>query len=172
MRFPGGDLTRRNEHGEVPVEDAVDRCITDLPGATRVPGSLEVRSAIVEMSESGMGELTSAPPTAKVFAGLEHLDPEPRDDKMSVNLDRAPTSSVLAGRLRYLRLEMYGRDGGAELADALGLPPRTWTNYESGVVIPGVVLLQFIEVTGADPHWLLTGEGQPLWQRHDAKIPH
>jgi hypothetical protein len=27
------------------------------------------------------------------------------------------------------------------------------------VTIPGRILLHFIEHTGADPHWLLTGEG-------------
>jgi hypothetical protein len=46
------------------------------------------------------------------------------------------------------------------LAEALGLPYRTWMNYEEGVNIPGLVLLRFIEVASVEPRWLLTGEGR------------
>lgn len=66
---------------------------------------------------------------------------------------------VIAGRVRAIRDELYGEDGGPRLAEALGLPFRTWSNYEAGVTIPGEVLLSFIEITGVSPHWLLTGEG-------------
>ncbi len=38
--------------------------------------------------------------------------------------------------------------------------PRTWAHYEAGVNIPGLVLLRFIDATGFEPHWLLTGEGR------------
>ena len=67
---------------------------------------------------------------------------------------------ALARRLRDVRLAMYGEHGGPALAEALELPARTWSNYEAGVTIPGLVLLSLIEVTGVEPHWLLTGEGQ------------
>ena len=66
----------------------------------------------------------------------------------------------LADRLHQIRLAMYGEHGGPFLAEALRIPARTWANYESGVTIPGLVLLRFIEVTGVEPHWLLTGEGE------------
>jgi hypothetical protein len=69
-------------------------------------------------------------------------------------------SEALALRLRELRLRMYGEHGGPLLAKALEIPARTWAHYESGITIPGLVLLRFIEVTGVQPHWLLTGEGQ------------
>jgi hypothetical protein len=69
-------------------------------------------------------------------------------------------SDVLADRLREVRLDMYGEHGGPTLAEALGLPYRTWMNYEEGVNIPGMVLLRFMEVVGVEAHWLLTGEGQ------------
>jgi hypothetical protein len=69
-------------------------------------------------------------------------------------------SDVLAHRLREVRLAMYGEHGGPLLAEALAIPARTWTNYESSVSIPGLVLLRFIAITGVEPHWLLTGEGQ------------
>jgi hypothetical protein len=67
---------------------------------------------------------------------------------------------VLAGRLRAVRLELYGEHGGPLLAEALGLAARTWAHYESGITIPGWVLLRFIEVNGVETHWLLTGDGR------------
>jgi hypothetical protein len=68
-------------------------------------------------------------------------------------------NDALARRLRDIRVERYGEQGGHLLAEALEIPARTWANYESGVSIPGLVLLRFIEVTGVEPHWLLAGEG-------------
>jgi hypothetical protein len=67
----------------------------------------------------------------------------------------------LSLRVRQIRRERFGDDGVSALSRALEIPARTWLNYESGVTIPAVVMLQFIEVTGTDPHWLLTGEGGP-----------
>jgi hypothetical protein len=71
-------------------------------------------------------------------------------------------SGVLAGRVREIRRQVFGEWGGPRLAEALGLPDRTWRNYQEGVAIPAPVILRFIEVCGASPHWLLTGEGEPL----------
>ncbi len=65
---------------------------------------------------------------------------------------------AFARRLRCVREELYGDDPAA-LAAALGLPVETWLNYEFGVTMPALTLLQFIEVTGAAPRWLLTGDG-------------
>ena len=72
------------------------------------------------------------------------------------------SSRVLAGRVREIRRRVFGEQGGPRLAEALGLPDRTWRSYEAGVTIPAPVILRFIEVCGASPHWLLTGEGEPL----------
>ncbi len=47
----------------------------------------------------------------------------------------------------------------AGTAHRLNLPARTWYNYETGVTVPAEVLLGFIEQTGANPEWLLSGEG-------------
>jgi hypothetical protein len=55
---------------------------------------------------------------------------------------------------------LYGQHGGPPLAKALKIPARTWAHFESGVTITGLVLINFIEVTGVEPHWLLTGEGE------------
>jgi len=69
-------------------------------------------------------------------------------------------NQTLARRLRMIRLELYGADGIPTLADALGIPDETWSNYESGVALPAPTLLVLIEQTGANPHWLLTGKGE------------
>jgi hypothetical protein len=73
--------------------------------------------------------------------------------------DEDRSKAAIAGRLRLIRSESFGEQGGPELADQLGLPSRTWLNYESGVTIPGEVLLRFLEITGTEPFWLLGGEG-------------
>jgi hypothetical protein len=66
----------------------------------------------------------------------------------------------LASRVREIRLDMFGEDGVASLSDALAIPARTWLNCENGVMMPAWTLLQFIDLTGAEPRWLLTGEGE------------
>jgi hypothetical protein len=73
--------------------------------------------------------------------------------------NRASSKAAIAGRLRLIRSEVVGEDGGAELANQLGLPFRTWFNYETGVTIPGEVLLAFLEITAIEPLWLLHGTG-------------
>jgi hypothetical protein len=65
----------------------------------------------------------------------------------------------IARHLQIIRQELYGINGGPLLAGKLGLPFRTWANYESGVTIPGEVLLSFLKVTNAHPFWLLHGNG-------------
>jgi len=64
----------------------------------------------------------------------------------------------LARRIRQVREELYSDDGEL-LADELGLPLQTWRNYEAGCVMPATIVLEFIELTGTCPRWLLTGEG-------------
>ena len=70
----------------------------------------------------------------------------------------------LARRVREIR-EAFDSEDGKCLAARLGLPPRTWWNYEAGCTMPATVLLELIELTGAHPHWLLTGEGEPYTSR-------
>jgi hypothetical protein len=82
-------------------------------------------------------------------------------------INRSAHSETLAQRLRVVRIECFGPGGVEKLAAQLRLPPRTWLNYESGVTIPGLKLLQFIEQTRADPTWLLTGSGD----RYQASTP-
>jgi hypothetical protein len=72
---------------------------------------------------------------------------------------RVNVKASLSRRLREIRQEIFGEHGGPELARRLNLPARTWYNYETGVTVPAEVLLGFIEQTGANPAWLLNGEG-------------
>ena len=67
--------------------------------------------------------------------------------------------TLLSTRLRDVRAELYGERGGSEMARRLGIPVRTWYNYESGVTVPAEVLLRFLELTSVEPAWLLHGRG-------------
>jgi transcriptional regulator with XRE-family HTH domain len=64
-------------------------------------------------------------------------------------------------RIREVRIDCFGEDerGVSQLALALGIPAQTWANYEAGVTVSAEIILKFIETTGADPRWLLRGEG-------------
>jgi hypothetical protein len=63
----------------------------------------------------------------------------------------------VADRLRDLRTELFGERGGPELARQLGLPVRTWYNYEAGVTVPAEIVLRLIELTSVEASWLLHG---------------
>ena len=77
---------------------------------------------------------------------------------------RVSVKRIISGRLREVRQERFGEHGGPELARRLGLPARTWYNYETGVTVPAEVLLCFLEQTGTNPIWLYSGEG-PRYSR-------
>jgi len=70
-----------------------------------------------------------------------------------------PSQAGFAGRLRSIRLDRFGEHSLSDLAHAIGVPEPTWRNYEGGVTVPGHVLLRFLDVTSAEPRWLLTGRG-------------
>ena len=91
--------------------------------------------------------------------------------------ERACSKVAIASRLRSIGSEIFGAPGCAQLAPVLGLPPASWSHYESGVRIPGEVQLRFLDITGTEPSWLLSGEGpsdrvsSPIApaSRHEAK---
>ena len=58
-------------------------------------------------------------------------------------------------RIREVRVECFGDESVKRLADLLGIPARTWLNYEDGVAMPAPVLLRFLRVTGTSPESLL-----------------
>ena len=70
----------------------------------------------------------------------------------------------MSRRLKEVRQDRFGEHGGPELARRLNLPARTWYNYENGVTVPAEVLLGFIDETGTNPVWLLSGEG-PMYRK-------
>jgi hypothetical protein len=74
----------------------------------------------------------------------------------------------LALRLREIREDLYGAYGAHFLADALEIQVKTWLNYESGVTMPAHVVLKLIDIARINPHWLLTGQGDP----HDYRRCH
>jgi hypothetical protein len=79
---------------------------------------------------------------------------------------RCQANPDLARRVRDIRGELYGEHGVSLLAMELGLPVGTWLNCAAGVSVPATVIPRFIEVTGAAPHRLLTGEGEELRHHH------
>ena len=109
----------------------------------------------VEAMKFGRGRQT---PWGVPACGIVHVARK-KTSKVRVNV-----KASLSRRLREIRQEIFGDHGGPELARRLGLPARTWYNYETGVTVPAEVLLGFIEQTGANPIWLLTGEG-PRYRR-------
>jgi hypothetical protein len=62
----------------------------------------------------------------------------------------------IAERVRQIRIERYGENGGPVLAKAMGIPFHCWASYEAGVTMPSEVLLRFIQVTNSNPNWFLT----------------
>ncbi len=72
----------------------------------------------------------------------------------------------IAERVRAIREEVFGEFGVYQMADAMGLHSRTWLNYEAGCTIPAHVILKFIDLTAAHPHWLLTGDGDRFVTKH------
>jgi hypothetical protein len=91
-----------------------------------------------------------------------------RDLAMDYSFPSADWSAIkdnLSWRIREIREELYGQHGGPIVAEALGIPFRTWVNYENGCTIPAPSILKFIELTKANPHWLLTGQGEKYSSR-------
>lgn len=83
---------------------------------------------------------------------------------------RVNIKASLSRRLREIRQELFGEHGGPELARRLNLPARTWYNYETGVTVPAEVLLSFIEQTGTNPAYLITGEGSRYRPIEDERV--
>ncbi|MFO0887881.1 MAG: S24 family peptidase [Isosphaeraceae bacterium] len=84
---------------------------------------------------------------------------------------RINVKAALSRRLREIRQELFGDHGGPELARRLGLTPRIWYNYETGVTVPAEILLAFIEQTGANPSYLISGEGPKYRRPSDEPLP-
>ena len=85
----------------------------------------------------------------------------------SAPLDWNEIKAGLARRIKLIREDLYGANGGPLLAEALHLPFRTWLEFEQGETMPAQVMLRFLELTDANPSWLLTGEGKSYLLRDE-----
>lgn len=81
-------------------------------------------------------------------------------DLPSPDADWGSIKADLAKRIRIVRQELYGANGGPLLARKLQISHRELHDYENGESIPAHFILRLIEQTGVNPHWLLTGEGE------------
>jgi hypothetical protein len=87
-------------------------------------------------------------------------------DETIPECDWQAIKSDVAARMREIRVALYGEHGGPLLAESLGIPFGTLHHYELGRrSIPAHAILRFIEVTGAHPHWLFTGDGERFLDR-------
>ena len=74
--------------------------------------------------------------------------------------DPVGTRDMIGQRLHAVRTELFGSDGVDVLARQLGIAPQVWRNIEQiGGLITAAQLLAFVELTGANPVWLLRGDG-------------
>lgn len=78
--------------------------------------------------------------------------------------DAVGARDTIGERLHAVRIGLYGSDGVDALAHKLGIAPQVWRNIEQiGGLITAAQLLAFVELTGANPVWLLRGEG-PMYR--------
>lgn len=66
--------------------------------------------------------------------------------------------NAIIERIRNLRIRFAGERGKSKFARAIGISPSTYSYYENDRVPPIETLLAVCQVTGADLHWLLTGQ--------------
>ncbi len=79
---------------------------------------------------------------------------------MSVNIGAVGDAGTgISDRIR-IAAEKTGTAATA-LGATVGVAKRTWQRYLAGQTPPSDVLARVAEVTGADGHWLLTGQGDP-----------
>lgn len=76
----------------------------------------------------------------------------PEDDT-----EQAAMRRQLGQRLVLLRTELDGPAGARTFATRLGLSLDDWLAYEEGATAPAETLLRVVEVTGAEPQWILDG---------------
>ena len=71
---------------------------------------------------------------------------------------RVNVKASLSRRLREIRQEIFGTRR-PRVVPSPESPGEDLVQHETGVTVPAEVLLGFIEQTGANPAWLLNGEG-------------
>ena len=68
----------------------------------------------------------------------------------------------VAGRLRELRIAIFGDRGKRKFAMALGVPPQTYQGYESGRQPPADFFREVVRKCGCTLEWLIMGRGD-MW---------
>ena len=66
----------------------------------------------------------------------------------------------LSDRIRAIRIDLFGEFGRPALAELLRIPDRKLERFETGSPVPAEVVLVLMEVTGVNPRWLESGEGE------------
>jgi|GEM_PF-2793638 len=108
---------------------------------------------------------------------MTRTDPVPlalltcRGEELIITTNQSPRSltSQLGNRIRTIRAEVFGNQPLEDVAECMGVGLNDWMIYEAvGEGIPAQTLLRFIERTGANPLWLLTGEGTKFRPGHGA----
>jgi hypothetical protein len=80
--------------------------------------------------------------------------------------------STLPERIRAIRIDLFGECGGPVLARLLQIPDRKLERLETGGPIAAEVILALIEVTGANPRWLQSGDGERYSRREELCLQH
>jgi len=78
--------------------------------------------------------------------------------RVCVNIMNNFNENAIIDRVRQLREQFAGPRGKSKFARALGLSASTYSYYENNRIAPIDVLLRICQLTGADLHWLLTGQ--------------
>ena len=127
----------------------------EKPGECVAEDARKVSSVRLWSVNAG-GEFCSPKPgSTESFVQFDQIMEDCEDDGIYETAQGHGGEQVERGSSRKVRPHRR-----AVLAMKLGLPVRTWLNYEAGVTIPGEVLLRFIETARVDAYWLLTGEGR------------
>jgi len=77
--------------------------------------------------------------------------------------------AALGERIRAIRIDLFGEFRRLELARLLRISDRKLERFETGSTLPAEIILILMEVTGANPHWLQSGEGERYLGREDIR---
>jgi transcriptional regulator with XRE-family HTH domain len=72
-------------------------------------------------------------------------------------MDKSDEKAIIE-RIILLRRQYAGERGKSEFARSLNISPSTYNYYENNRIPPVDILLKICQITGADLHWLLTGD--------------
>jgi hypothetical protein len=120
-----------------------------------------------KLASTGASKFTSVPSSRSGEPAPKKVS-RPKSVGSGWGGNRVFIKAAIARRLREIREELFGDHGGPELARRLELPARTWYGYEAGSTLPADVLLRFVELTWANPMFVLAGTGSKYRRNDDA----